>query len=602
MNRRPLLTVEHALYLALFALALALRLYALNAHPLNDAEAHQALTAFRLVNGRSISSLPPSGSPAYVFFTYFSFLLFDASNATARLAPALFGAGLAFLPLFFRDRLGRAAALLAGGLLATSAGLLAASRSADGAIIALFALGLSVGALRHAQRLATSAPGWLIATAVALGLGLAGGAAFLTGMLTLALTALVMLWLNPEEREGAREAWARLRAQGLTFLIALGVTLAVVTTVGLIFLPGLGALADSETAWLAGFAPSAAGRAPLTLLLFLLVYEPLHLVFGVVGAALAFRRGNRLGQWLFWFSLVALAFSVTYSGRTLFDVIWVVAPLAALAAWAIAEIVRGAWAAEEWPMMAVQIGVTVALLAFAALNLAMFAEQVRVNPNVLQSRFTFSGVTLNASATTYVYLALIAIALTLVVAYLMGMGWSPRAALVGLTLSLSAALFVVNVSAGWGLTQLRPDSPVELWWERPVADDLNRLMTTLGDVSNYTVGNAHDMQVTVQASPDGALGWSLRSFPHVTFVNDLDPLVNSPAVIAPADRQNPTLGSAYVGAGFPLRSTWTASNLGWPEQFAWLTFRRTSAPAQTEKVILWVRQDIAQLQDAGPAF
>src|SRR3990172_6426770 len=110
MNRRPLLTVEHALYLALFALALTLRLYALNTHPLNDAEAHQALTAFRLVNGRSISSLPPSGSPAYVFFTYFSFLLFDASNATARLAPALFGAGLAFLPLFFRARLRRAAA------------------------------------------------------------------------------------------------------------------------------------------------------------------------------------------------------------------------------------------------------------------------------------------------------------------------------------------------------------------------------------------------------------------------------------------------------------------------------------------------------------
>lgn len=597
MNRRPLLTVEHALYLVLFALALALRLYALNAHPLNDAEAHEALTAFRLVNGQASSILPHS--PAYFFFTYFSFLLFDASNATARLAPALFGAGLVFLPLFFRDRLGRAAALLAAGLLATSAGLLAASRSADGGVITLFALGLSLGALR--QYLATSAPGWLVATAVALGLGFAGGAAFLTGMLILALTALVMSWLSPEEREAARGAWARVRAQGLFFLVALGVALGVVTTVGLVYLPGLGALADGETAWLAGFAPSAAGRAPLTLLVFLLVYEPLHLVFGVVGAVLAFRRGNRFGQWLFWFGLVALAFSALYSGRTLFDVVWIVAPLAALAAWAIAEIVRGAWAAEEWPMVAVQIGVTVALLAFAALNLAMFAEQVRLNPNVLQSRFTFSGVTLNASATTYIYLALIAVALTLALAYLLGMGWSPRAAVVGLTVSASAALFVVNVNAGWGLTQLRPDNPVELWWDQPVADDLNRLMQTLGDVSNYTVGGEHDLQVTVQAPPDGALGWALRGFPHAAFVNDLDPLVNSPAVIAPAEQQNPTLGSAYVGTGFILRSTWTAANLSWPEQFAWLTFRRPSAPVQTEKVILWVRQDIAQLQDAGPA-
>ena len=424
MNRRPLLTVEHSLYLVFFGLALALRLYALNAHPLTDAEAREALTVFRLLNGHTGSTLPHS--PAYFFFTYFSFLLFDASNAAARLAPALFGAGLVFLPLFFRDHLGRAGALLTGGLLATSAGLLAASRSADGAIIAFFALGSSLGALR--QYIATSAFGWLVATAVALGIGLASGAPFLTGLLILALTVLVMVWLNPDERAAARDAWAQVRAQGLVFILALGVALVVVATVGLIYLRGLGALADSETAWLAGFAPSAAVRAPLTLPVFLLVYEPFHLVFGVVGAVLAFRRGSRFGQWLFWFFLVALVFGVIYSGRTLFDVIWMVAPLAGLAAWAVVEIIRGAWAAEERPMVAVQIGVTAALLGFAALNFAMFAEQVRLNPNIQQSGFTFSGVTLNAPATTYVYLALIAIVLTLVVAYLMGMGWSPRAA------------------------------------------------------------------------------------------------------------------------------------------------------------------------------
>ena len=89
-------------------------------------------------------------------------------------------------------------------------------------------------------------------------------------------------------------------------------------------------------------------------------------------------------------------------------------------------------------------------------------------------------------------------------------------------------------------------------------------MATLGDVSNYTVGNAHDMQVTVQASPDGALGWALRDFPHATFVDELDPLVDSPAVIAPAEQQNPSLGSAYVGAGFTLRAAWAAAGLTWP--------------------------------------
>ncbi len=602
LKPRPVLTVEHALYLALFALALSLRLFQLNAHPLNDAEAREALSVFRLLHGQAAAILPHS--PAYFFFTYFSFLLFDASNATARLAPALFGAGLVFLPLFFRDHLGRAGALTAGGLLAVSAGLLAASRSADGAVIALFALGLSLGALRRC--LATASSVWLVTCAAALGLGLASGAAFLTGLSILAVTALVMTWLHPDEREAVGAAWAKVREQGLTFFIALGVTLGVVTTVGLVYRSGLGALAGSEQAWLAGFAPTTAGRAPLTLWVFLLVYEPLPLVFGLVGAALAFRRGHRFGQWLFWFFLVAQAFAMVYSGRSLFDLIWIITPLAALAGWALVEIVRGAWAAdrEAWPLAAAQAGVVVALLGFAALQLAEFVEALRQNPDLAQSRFTFSGLTTEAPAAAHVYLALTAVGLAFVVSYLFGLGWSPHAARLGLTLSGAAALLAVSVGAGWGLTQLRPTSPVELWWEQPVSDDLNRLMETLGNVSNYSVGNAHDMQVTVQASPDGALGWALRDFPHAVFVAELDPLVDSPAVVAPASptgEQNPTLGSTYVGQGFAFRSVWSPAGLTWPQQVAWLTFRRTPAPVPAEQVILWVRQDVAQLQDAGPA-
>ncbi len=600
-NQRSLLTVENSLYLALFGLALALRLYGLNTHPLNDAEAREALTVFRLLHGQASAVLPHS--PAYFFFTYFNFLIFDASNAVARLAPASFGAGLIFLPLFFRDRLGRAAALLTGGLLAISAGLLAASRSADGAILALFAFGLSLGALR--RFLATSASLWLVTSAAALGFGLASGASFLTGLFILLVTALVMTWLNPEERDAVAAAWAKIRAQGLTFFVTVGVTLGVAATVGLVYRSGLGALADSEQAWLSGFVPSAAGRAPLIVLTFLPVYEPLNLAFGVVGAVLALRKRNRLGQWLFWFFLVAQAFAMVYSGRSLFDVIWIVAPLAALAAWAIVEIVGEAWVREEWPLVIVQIGGVVVLLGFAALQLAAFSEQVRTRPD-LSGQFSFSGLSLNASPVIYVYLALIAIALTFVISYLFGMGWSPRAARLGLTLSFSVVLLVLSLGAGWGLTQLRPNDPVELWWDRPVTDDVNRLMDTLGDISNFAVGNAHDMQVTVQASPDGALGWALRDFPHATFVENLDALVNSPVVIAPATptaQQNPTLGSAYVGTGFVLHSVWTDTNLTWPEQFAWLAFRRTRTPVQDDRFILWVRQDTAQLQvvPAAPA-
>src|SRR5437762_2977876 len=141
-NQRSVLTLENFLYLAFFGLALGLRLYHLNAHPLNEPEAHEAMLAYRLIHGQVAAGLP--SSPAYLFFTYFGFLIFGASDAIARLAPALFGAALVFLPMFFRNELGRGPALVASGLCAISAGLLAASRSADGAILALLALGVGL--------------------------------------------------------------------------------------------------------------------------------------------------------------------------------------------------------------------------------------------------------------------------------------------------------------------------------------------------------------------------------------------------------------------------------------------------------------------------
>ena len=60
----------------------------------------------------------------------------------------------------------------------------------------------------------------------------------------------------------------------------------------------------------------------------------------------------------------------------------------------------------------------------------------------------------------------------------------------------------------------------------------------------------------------------------------------------------PTLGSTYVGQAFPLHYD-ASYNLNWAEWIGWLAFRRV--PLQAEKVILWVRQDVQQLQTASPA-
>src|SRR4029077_7023541 len=160
-----------------------------------------------------------------------------------------------------------------------------------------------------------------------------------------------------------------------------------------------------------------------------------------------------------------------------------------------------------------------------------------------------------------------------VVAYLVALGWSRPAALLGLMWAGTGLLLAFNVSAGWGLTRLRSGSPAELWWESPASDDVNRLMQTLSSVSNFSVGNPHDVQVTVQAPATGMLAWALRNFPHASFVDRLDPQIKSPVVITPSDEKNPTLGSSYVGQRFDLRGTWTP-DLSFPEWVSWAAYRR----------------------------
>lgn len=601
---RTSFTVENALYVALFALAAFLRFNQLGAAPLNDDEARNALAVLHFLRGQPELTLPDS--PAYFFFTYFSFFILQPGNATARLTAALFGSLVVLLPWLFRDRLGRGAAMLTGALLAVSSGMIAASRSVDATgsatMPALFALGLSIAFWR--QSVAGGHAGWVIATAIAFGLGLASGGPFLTGLLITSLTLIIASRTFLRGSFDWRTARAALTAERGRFLAALGLTMLVVSTVGLIYRSGLGALAGSWLNWLAGFSPQAPGRSFLALPVFLIAYEPLILIFGLIGLVRTLRRSDAVGQMLVTFFLVAALFGLFYSGRASSDVVWLVAPLAALGARALVEIVAARWMPEEWPLLAGLSAVLLALWGFAQINLTRFALQLRFNPGLLNAP---EGVPL--ASVIGLVLALIALVAAALVTYLFAVGWSARAAALGATLVGAFALLASTVNAGWGLTQTRAAEPVELWWTRPAALDVNRLVESLKTTSNFAVGQEHEIEIVVNLQPaepgrsaeaalaetqTGALAWALRDFVNVRFVSSLDARVNAPVVITDASEQDPTLGSAYVGQAFTLYRLWRPENLLEGEQLRWLLNR--NAPTESRRIVLWVRQDIQQLQ------
>jgi len=600
-TQRPTLTFETFLYILIVVAALSLRLLQLGAHPLNDVEAREALSVLHQLRGAADASLEPH-SPAYFFFAFFSFLLFGASEATARLGPTLAGTALVLVPILFRDQLGRASALVASALLAISSSLLAASRSADGTLFAVLGLALAAGAVWHALVLRREGrPGatvWLYVASAALGLGLAAGGAFLFGAIAAALTLLGLRFTQPETRAQLAEVWDWLRSERRTFPLTVLLSALVIATVGFTYLRGVGALVDSWTAWLAGFSPATAGRLPSLLFTFLLVYEPLLLVFGVIGAVRAFRAREPLGQILAWFSVLSLAIVVVYSGRSVLDIVWITAPLALLAGRAICELFVELWSRRDLALAGAQAGISGVLAVFALLNVASFAELVK-NGGAVAGAYNVSlfGQSMPFSPLAQLAVAGLALALIVVVAYLVSMGWSRQAASLGVLWVVTGLLLAGSVSAAWGLTQLRPGSPAELWWDSPASDDVSRMMDTLADISNYAVGNPHDVQVTVQAPATGLVAWALRDFPHAAFVDRLDAVISSPVVITPSDVKNPTLGSSYVGEKFSLRSDWTP-DLDLSEWIGWAAYRRIPPP-HTDAAILWVRQDIQQLKSTG---
>lgn len=599
-STRSYFTVENALYLALFALAVFLRFNQLGAAPLTDDEARNALSVLHFLRGQPELALPDS--PAYFFFTYFSFFILQPEAHTARLTAALFGALVVLLPWLFRDWLGRGAALLTGALFAISSGMIAASRGVDATMLALFALGLSLALWR--QYAASRQPAWLIGGGIAFGAGLASGGPFFTGLLLTGLTLLIASRTLLRDSFDWRAAGATLAAERWRFLAVLALTVLLVSTVGLIYRSGLGALAGSWVNWLAGFSPTTPGRSALTLPVFLLAYEPLILVFGLIGAVRAIRQRDLVGQLLVTFFLIAALFGLLYSGRALADVVWLIAPLAVLGAKAIVEIVAARWVAEDWPLVAGLSAVLLALWGFAQINLTRFAEQLRFNPALLSAP---EGVTF----TSFLGLFFVVIALlaAVLVTFLFAIGWSSRAAVLGATFVGAFALLAATLNAGWGLAQERVNEPVELWQPRPTALDVNRLIDTLTTTSNLAVGQEHELEVVVNLQADqpgesaeaalaeaqtGALAWALRDFVNVRFVAGLDALVNAPVVITYAGEQDPTLGSAYVGQAFTLYRQWRPDNLLEGEQLRWLLNR--NAPTESTRLVFWVRQDIQQLQ------
>jgi uncharacterized protein (TIGR03663 family) len=312
---------EYLPFLALMFVGLVLRFWGLGDKAFHHDESLHAFYSWRLYDGQGYVHDPMMHGPLLFELNALAYLLFGASDFTARLVPALFGVAIIGMPYFLRHELGRAGAIAASLLLVISPAFLYFSRFIRHDIyVDAFTLLMVIGVFRY---LATENRNWFYTACVSAALLFATKEDFyISGFIPFLFLAGAWFLLKGERRLLFR---ARVRALGVrpwvigassfviinlllytTFLTNLqGVCTAVVT----LPLNGCAGSTGALNYWLSQQDFARGGQPWFYYFMLLPLYEFVPLVLGLLAIALV--RPRQLFFWFcaFWFVAALLIYS-----------------------------------------------------------------------------------------------------------------------------------------------------------------------------------------------------------------------------------------------------------------------------------------------------
>lgn len=566
MNKGRFQVFNHSLlWVILLGLGALLRLVSLAWPPLGDAEASSALS---VATGALASPFWHGGngawgSASYQMLTGWLYQVFGTSNANARWIPALAGLGLILAVWHLRTRMGQTQAIFLGILLAISPTMLVTSRTAGGTSLAVLGVAMFVafaltpnGTQKETRHFAVMGVG--------LALALASGPTAWNGLLSLAITFAWLRWRGAgDEHPEASIPQGAWRALGL----ALMVTFLGLTTQFGAGMDGLGVALQAPGQWLAGWTRSG-GLALLTALALLPVYEPLVLVFGIIGAARRetddlIRRGAR--TW----ALAAAVLFVLRVGRRPEDLVWVVLPLAYLAAAPLSTLVEIFTDGLEDISVYIMAGVLAALAGFTYLQLVGYTNELSIggSPQIV---------------TLGLVLTALGFAASLFLLY--GMTWSWVEAFHAAGGVGAVLLALLTLSAGWRLAfSPQATGGPELWRPTSASPDIQLLERTLEQLSVANRGEESGLPIRVQEPVPASLAWILRHEKAAPAATGGTPPA---AILLPASDSQPSLPGSYVGQRFGVETAW-----GWegplpPDGLGWWILRKSST--RTVEWVLYV--------------
>ncbi len=609
----PWLTLETVLYTLLIGLTLALRLSYLDWYPLSAAEAAQSWPALQLYRGELPAAA--SYSPLLLSLNALAFWLFGASDATARLAPALLGILLVLLPLTLRRQLGARASLLAAALLALSPTALFLSRTLNSEVaLAAGTLLVIAGFFNWAE---AGQSRWLLPTAAGLAILLTAGPMLISILIVFGLiilfkfSAFRSLWeqglnrststmttpetqadslpptvtpeIDPHDGQTPSQPVSAnlqpstfnlslLRPAGLFFLACL----VLLATAGLFNIGGLGMLSGFLPDWLSRFGLQGRADAGFNAVFLLTIYEPLLVLAGLAGLAYTLLEKDLLKQTLAGWFVGLIILDAVMIGRPVSSAILPLVPLAFLAALALAELWQGLEREGSWG--------NEGLLLAAGLVIAVFSY-IGLTGGLVRT------CTPEDTICQYAWLQpLAALALFLIIAVFFGFMTRPGVASRGAALAGVALGLVFAVSIGWRLNfGLLLNLAYQPLAGIPASTGLLDLTETLTRQSaERTGGQITAIDTTLAGVGDPALLWQLRDLEKLSRVNSAAEAQPTLAIITPAGVEL-GIGQPYVGQEFIINAVWSPVGITPQQLLNWLLYRHlNNFRPDGNRVILWL--------------
>ena len=568
---------EGWLYWLAFLIALGFRIIQLGALPLTDSEATLALQALHIAQGKAPLLGP---QPGYILLTAVLFAIIESTNFMARFVPAIVGSTLVFVPYFFRENIKPRPALILAFFFAIDPGLVALSRQANGTILAVTFLLFAWGMWRSQRAI----PAGIFA-----GLALLSGPSLWAGLFAIGLTWVFLQGMvtRPTESDESETAdhspLSNLQFSNLQLrpaLISLIITLLLGGTLFFLSPNGLSAWLSALPAYLKAWTLPAP-MTPARMLFAFIAYEPLGIFLAIFALIRGYRTKSprilRLSVWLG----VALLLAVFY--RQTSELVWAIIPLLTLASLELGRVFN------IFPEERVEVGVVVLALMILLVYIWFDISKIGLDPQsqLGATVLPLFGRNIQVAAAPYVILLGAFLIIILCVSFV-AFGWSVRTAWLGTTWAFVLFFGVYTLASAWGASGSRSQNGIEFWTPDQAPVQAKLLLSTVDDISEFSLGHTQSQPVTVMGIDSPALEWVLRDHP-VEMVATLNPQLAPPIVITPL-MSDLGLPSAYRGQDFTWRQIPQWQNIKAPDWIRWLVFRQL--PRENETIVLWARDDL----------